>query len=1087
MQKQENPTQESKPQRSLIIGVGGTGAEVLAGNKRRVIRKYGSMENVPMIRYLYIDTDPTWWQAQQSRVEKSVRLSHQEVVDIQIQGVDELYQGIKQGGYPHYAWFDLQKLGNLKSVGSGAGTVRQMARLAFWYNYSKIRESIEKQLKELRNDSVATFMRAKHGLQLDDGVSVHIVAGLAGGTGSGLWLDTAYLVRKILTDMGIAGDNQIVGYGVLPQAFRNLAGTNAMANGYACLKELNYYSYIYSPNNPLAQVFGEPVWDADYLGDAVNRVMFKGEPPFEYCYLVDSRNANVDLDRKDIYHMIDCSIFQEFAGSFASYKRSRRVNVRNQLLQNDRADYPIRFMSFGQASALVPMEAVKQILAHQLALQAVQQWIDKKAEPIRLLAADRGTPDQDPVESVVGSIREKAKGAALRDKVRGWLVRDFMPANGLSQGGVLKAMVQEHQERLTDLPYSLAEAVKQEWVTENWSYNTFTGRVTNAWEKWRTDFNDEGADRMRWGERIRKLEANKAVALKTYSKLFREEAYRLFEDSEHFGPAWAVCSLNLLKSGLGQLKEVSVNEANNANAIANALGDTFVIDAVANNRGPTLSAIIEAEATKDLERLSNLLRGWSLGKHKAVSDAAYQYLRRCALWCRARVEERARREAGELMEQLIRLLGELEEELIGHASLLAGLEGEIVKQTLAWNQKATQDENIGTLLYDAPMLERLEAKLRERRGDLYSASVVARKALESIGGNLRGLHQDEMQALLSKLVQAGLEAVGDLNEAGLEDTEFAAHDLLSAAYRSDDALDGVLREVMRKSAPYVRLTPAVADGGWTQGKYLIPIQGAGLRGGGSKENDPDADHARVIESMARNQWNVRDGVRPVEDPTQIMLFQECGGFPLRAIQGMAEMKKAYEQQQSEPNTPPLHISKDEIAECYPDIFPPRPELLGRACVLQTVAIPLGFIGLRDFPSLTRDGKPNRQFAFLRYIPELGETQAVPLGATVETIGIKLANQQELLGEIEEAISLDMAKASEADKAQYAAQLREYLSDKKAALQEGCPGFDAANSPAYQVERDRVVAFMRDHGLANSNSETDSDTQRVSARGVALVS
>jgi len=73
-----------------------------------------------------------------------------------------------------------------------------------------------------------------------------------------------------------------------------------------------------------------------------------------------------------------------------------------------------------------------------------------------------------------------------------------------------------------------------------------------------------------------------------------------------------------------------------------------------------------------------------------------------------------------------------------------------------------------------------------------------------------------MHNVLAGLIRAGLEAVGDLTEAGLEDTEFAAHDLLSAAYRSDDALDGVLREVIRKSAPYVRLTPAVCAGpGWT--------------------------------------------------------------------------------------------------------------------------------------------------------------------------------------------------------------------------------------------------------------------------------
>jgi len=853
MQKPEPTIQESRPQRSLIIGIGGTGAEVLAGNKRRVIDKFGSMEDVPMVRYLYIDTDPTWWQKQGSRVEKRIRLSDQEVMDIQIQGVDELYQGIKQGGYPHYAWFDIQKLGNLKSVAKGAGTVRQMARLAFWYNYTKIRESIEKQLKELGNDSVATFMRSRYGLQLDDGVSVYIVAGLAGGTGSGLWLDTAYLVRKVLKDMGIAGDNQIVGYGVLPQAFKHLDGTNVMANGYAALKELNYYSYSYSSGNPLAQVFGEPVWDADYLGDAINRVTLKGEPPFEYCYLVDARNLkNVDLDRKDIYHMIDCSIFHEFSGNFASFKRSRRVNIKNRLFQNDRTDYPICFMSFGQAAALAPMGAVKQILAHQLALQAVQQWIDKKAVPVRLLAADRGTSEQDVAESVVGSIREKAQAPALRDQVRGRLVGEFMPGNGINPAGILLAMMREHEQRLTDIPYSMAEAVKQEWVTERWAYTKFTGRLTNAWEQWRTDFNDEGADRMRWGERIRKLEANKALALTTYTKLFREEAYRLFEDSEHFGPAWAVCSLQLLKSGLGQLYKLFVSEAKNADAIANVLGDTFLEDSFANSKGPSLTVHIEHEIGKRMERLTELARSTRLwGKREDVSEAAYQYLKYCALWCRARVEQRARYEAGELMEQLIQFVGELEKELIGHATILASLEGEIVKQTLAWNQKATQDENVGTLLYDAAMLERLDAKLRERRGDLYSASVVAQKAMEAIGGNLRGLRQTEIPDVLDKLIRAGLDAVGDLTEAGLEDTEFAAHDLLSAAYRSDDALDGVLREVIRKSAPYVRLTPAVADGGWTQGKYLIQVQGGGLRGERTRDRIADALPVKAKDSQLK--------------------------------------------------------------------------------------------------------------------------------------------------------------------------------------------------------------------------------------------
>ncbi|MEI8195374.1 MAG: tubulin-like doman-containing protein [Phycisphaerae bacterium] len=1081
MKKTEHLILSDKHQRGLVIGIGGSGAEVLASNRRRMIGKYGSMENVPMVRYLYLDTDPKWWKEHQSRVEKNIRLSQPEFVDIQFPAAAELYRGIKRGNYPHYAWFDLQKLENLKSVTDGAGTVRQMARLAFWQHYTTIREKIEAQINALRNDSVATYMRTHHGIQLDEGITVYIVAGLAGGTSSGLWLDTAYLVQKVLKDMGIAGVNHIVGYGILPQAFKDLPGTNSLANGYAVLKELNYFSYRYAPTNQLASVYGEPTWDADYLRDNINRVSFKRQAPFEFCYLLDARNAFVDLHRKDIYHMIDCAIFHEFVGSFATYKRSLRCNLKNQLIQNDRTDCPSTFMSFGQSAALVPTLEIKQVLAHQLALQAVQEWIDKKANPIKALVVGGNGAEEDLAQSVVGSIRTKAREPVLVGNVRGWLVRDFMKSQGLNRAGVFAAVVQEQQERLTDIPYALLEGVKQEWITENWPYNGFVGRAKNAWEKWRIDFTDEGSDRMRWGERIRKLEANKAAALKTYKKLFREEAFRMFEDSEHFGPAWAVCALQQLKSALGQLKQQLVDEAGNANVIANALGDVYVIDAVAGNKGPSLSAIIEAKAGKDLDALNAQVQTWWLTRsRKVVCDAAYQYLLTCALWCRAKVEERARRVAAELLDLVIQYLDSLEAELIGHAAILANLEGELVKQTRAWNQKAAQSENVGAILYDSGLLETLEGKLRQIRGDQYSASIVAQKGLAAVGGNLRDLQQGQVTVLLARLVEAGLEAVGDLNEAGLEDTEFAAHDLLSASHRTDDTLDGAMREVIRKSDPYIRLTPALEDGGWNRSD-LVPVDGAGLRGGGQKENDPDKDHARIIESLARCGWNIRDGVCSVDDGSQIVLFKECGGFPLRALQGVAEMKEAYEQHRQQPNTPPLHIVRDEMAECFPDLYPPQPETLEKARLVQTVGIPLGFIAQRDFPSTNGNGTPNRQYAFLRHIEELGEEQPIPLGMTVETIGMRLANNPELLAEIEHTISAAMTNTSGADKVKSAGQLRQHLNQKKITLKAESPSIDVENAPAYQAERDRIVAFMRKYGLVNGSTEaTTGNAQLVKA-------
>ncbi len=199
------------------------------------------------------------------------------------------------------------------------------------------------------------------------------------------------------------------------------------------------------------------------------------------------------------------------------------------------------------------------------------------------------------------------------------------------------------------------------------------------------------------------------------------------------------------------------------------------------------------------------------------------------------------------------------------------------------------------------------------------------------------------------------------------------------------------------------------------------------------------------------------------------------------------MKEAYEQHRSEPNTPPLHISKDEMAECYPDLFPPPPELLERARVVQTVAIPLAFVSQRDFPSLNRDGEPDRQFAFLRHIEELDEEQPVPLGRTVEAIGLKLANAPDLLAEIERTMDSVMIKATGAYKVKLADQLRQHLTQKKVALKAELPGIDVENTPTYQAERDRIVAFIRKYDLANGGTEVGlGDTQQQVKTGAAAL-
>jgi hypothetical protein len=138
--------------------------------------------------------------------------------------------------------------------------------------------------------------------------------------------------------------------------------------------------------------------------------------------------------------------------------------------------------------------------------------------------------------------------------------------------------------------------------------------------------------------------------------------------------------------------------------------------------------------------------------------------------------------------------------------------------------------------------------------------------------------------------------------------------------------------------------------------------------------------------------------------------------------------------------------------------------------VQTVGISLGFICQRDFPTANGKSAPESQYAFLRRILELDEEQPVPLGRTVEAIGLKLANYEELLVEIERAIAEVMTKASAADKAKFATQLRNHVQERKDSLQTQSPGSDPQNDPVFREERDRIVAFMRKHGLSLKSAE-----------------
>ena len=192
----EREIQQVNLQRALIIGIGGCGAEVIRRVRRLLIDRFARFENVPIVRFLYIDTDPNWLREMAAEIEEDIRLPDAERFDAQFPDATGLYRGIREGDYPHYAWFAIEKLEHHRSVTHGAGTIRQLGRLCFWHHAARIRDKMARLLGDVNADAHADFMENRYGIVVDPGMNVHIVAGLAGGTGSGMFLDVAYLARR---------------------------------------------------------------------------------------------------------------------------------------------------------------------------------------------------------------------------------------------------------------------------------------------------------------------------------------------------------------------------------------------------------------------------------------------------------------------------------------------------------------------------------------------------------------------------------------------------------------------------------------------------------------------------------------------------------------------------------------------------------------------------------------------------------------------------------------------------------------------------------------------------------------------------
>ncbi len=211
------------------------------------------------------------------------------------------------------SWFPKELERNIGALEAGAGQIRACGRFAFFYNYHKIKSQFNEVCNRVKGHE--NFMLDNYDIRVNsNSLNVFIVGSLFGGTGSGMIVDLGYCLRDWLKGQGSPLITAIV---PMPNAFAAIkVGDRVLANGYAALMELSYFSDYRTE------------YVAQFSSGLTDEIRNKSAP-FDFTYLVGTKNGDIELNLDGTCEIIAQNIFLDLTSDFAPHKRSIRDNIKD--------------------------------------------------------------------------------------------------------------------------------------------------------------------------------------------------------------------------------------------------------------------------------------------------------------------------------------------------------------------------------------------------------------------------------------------------------------------------------------------------------------------------------------------------------------------------------------------------------------------------------------------------------------------------------------------------------------------------------------------------------------------------------------
>lgn len=442
----------------LVIGVGGTGIDALLRVKYHVNRKFnlekddfGREGDKPQnVEYLAFETN----KEDITKDYKGITLDpYKEFVQLTNSQIGLILAARKTMPSYYKDWLSPDL--TITDGVNGASGRRQAGRLMLFKKIQMITDVLERKIRKLQAGK-------EHRLV------VYILSGISGGTGSGCFLDIAYIIRQIVEN--IRADAQITGLEMLGYLFTpdvNLSKTDIpvairptiMKNGYAALKELDFWMNAIDRGDVFEQKYSD------------NFYVRSEQPPFNSCHLISSTNENgVQLENAYDYTLnVTAENITNFMASekknsgedFAIHDHlSNAKTAIDGMPKTYEANYV--YSIIGASSANLPIEEITTYVAAEV-FKRMESLFDNspREEEVRRFAAELGIDIETLTKTLNQNIRKPLSGYQDSPEYSFEMIKSGgMHIGNKLESDYLAVLKEDYSIRARDIPRKIFEKFK---------------------------------------------------------------------------------------------------------------------------------------------------------------------------------------------------------------------------------------------------------------------------------------------------------------------------------------------------------------------------------------------------------------------------------------------------------------------------------------------------------------------------------------------------------------------------------------------------------------------------------------------------